>query len=84
MHAALRDKTPLTTTHLSRRLALGTATNAVTNSGLVKLQARGIVWSFNRRHNGPSADESQLPRPPLHEQVDSVTSQRSPWRSSHV
>lgn len=77
VHAALHDKTPLTSLHLGRWLALWSETiderHAGVTSDLAKLQARRIAWSFNRRLNGRSSGESHLPRPPISQRAESVS-----------
>jgi hemoglobin len=61
VHASLHDKTPLTAAHLSRWVALWTATvdgrHVGAKADLDQPQAIRIAWSFNRRLNGRTADE---------------------------
>jgi truncated hemoglobin YjbI len=61
VHTSLHDKTRLTAAHLSRWVALWTATFDERHVGLKadldQSQAIRIAWSFNRRLNGRSSDE---------------------------
>lgn len=61
VHASLHDKTPFTAAHLSRWVALWTATveerQVGAKSDLDQPEAIRIAWSFNRRLNGRSSDE---------------------------